>query len=106
MSLADVSSPDPPPSPTAPAVSAAHSETAPSLLMLVVVPIAGSLAATAVRYALDPWLGALFPFVTYYLAMVFCAWYGGAVPGFLALLVGLLFGAYFYLSPADSIFSD
>jgi PAS domain S-box-containing protein len=56
-------------------------------------------AATLVRFALDPVLGNLAPFVTYFLAVVILAWVRGAKPGFLAIVLSAIAGDYFFVPP-------
>ena len=59
--------------------------------------------ATVARLALDPFLGALLPFVTYYAAVLFTAWYGGVGPAILAVVLGSLLSDYFFLAPLHSV---
>ncbi|MEJ7639835.1 MAG: DUF4118 domain-containing protein, partial [Singulisphaera sp.] len=59
--------------------------------------------ATVARLALDPFLGALFPFLTYYAAVLFTAWYGGAGPAILAIVLGSLLSDYLLVAPLDSL---
>ncbi len=59
--------------------------------------------ATVIRLALNPVLGNRIPFATYFLAMVFAAWYAGLGPALVALALGTLVGAYFFVPPADSL---
>jgi PAS domain S-box-containing protein len=54
---------------------------------------------TLVRAALDPILGVTHPFVTFYAAVAIAAGFGGLGPGLVALLLGLLVGNYFFVSP-------
>jgi signal transduction histidine kinase len=61
------------------------------------------LAAFAVRYALASRLGEELPFMLFIAAALAAAWYGGAAPGFLALLLGLLMADVFFLRPRTSV---
>ncbi|HEV2393872.1 MAG TPA: ATP-binding protein [Verrucomicrobiae bacterium] len=55
------------------------------------------LAAFAVRYWLTPLLGEELPFMLFIAAALVTAWYGGAVTGMIALLLGLLLASFFFL---------
>jgi two-component system, sensor histidine kinase PdtaS len=70
---------------------------------LVIAPLVAVLLATLVRLWLQPFTGTLPPFFTYYLAVVFSAWYGGGLSGTVAWLGGYLVASYFFLPPAGSI---
>ncbi len=65
--------------------------------------VASTGLATVARLALDPVLGGLFPFVTYYAAVLFTAWYGGAGPAIVAVILGTLLSDYFFLAPLNSL---
>jgi PAS domain S-box-containing protein len=54
---------------------------------------------TVVRAALDPILGVTHPFVTFYAAIAIAAGCGGLGPGLFALVLGLIAGNYFFISP-------
>ena len=43
--------------------------------------------ATVIRLVLDPFLGDPFPFLTFFIAIIFAAWYGGYGPSLLALVL-------------------
>ena len=58
--------------------------------------------AFAVRYWLTPWLGEELPFMLFIAASLIAAWYGGAVAGIVALLVGLFLADYFFLAKAKA----
>jgi PAS domain S-box-containing protein len=73
---------------------AAQSFVQPLLLALVVTTL-----ATLARFALDPLLGSLAPFVTYFLAVVMLAWTKGARPGFWAVIFGAIAGDYLFVRP-------
>ncbi len=55
--------------------------------------------ATAARKMLDPALGNHLPFVTYFIAIMFSAWYSGRWPSWLALGLGCLAADYFFVPP-------
>ena len=55
--------------------------------------------ATIARAALDPLLGNLAPFVTYFLAVVTLAWVWGALPGMLAIVLSTIVGDYLFVAP-------
>ena len=54
------------------------------------------LVAFAVRYWLSPVLGEELPFMLFIAASLVAAWYGGAVAGIVALLLGLFLADYFF----------
>jgi signal transduction histidine kinase len=56
------------------------------------------LVAFAIRYSLTPLLGEELPFMLFIAASLVAAWYGGAVAGVMALLLGLFLADYFFLS--------
>ncbi len=64
---------------------------------------AGAVAAIALaalaRMMLNPFLGSQLPFVTFLLAVLFAAWWGGAGPGILAAVLGGLAADYFFVAP-------
>ena len=59
--------------------------------------------ATALRMWLDPILGDHSPFATYYLAVMFAAWYAGWGPALLAMFSGGLLAAYLFTEPRGSV---
>ena len=70
----------------------------------ILAPLGGVIFATLVRHSLQPYIGPLFPFFSYFLVIIVCALYGGAIPGSIALFGGYLAGSYFFVSPETSIF--
>ena len=54
--------------------------------------------AFAIRYWLTPVLGEELPFLLFVAAALGAAWYGGALVGVVALLLGLFLGDYFFLT--------
>src|SRR5205814_8098402 len=53
--------------------------------------------ATAGRRLLDPSLGDHQPFATYFLAVIFTAWYGGLGPSLVALVLGGVAATYLFV---------
>ncbi len=53
--------------------------------------------AFAIRYWLTPVLGEELPFLLFLASALGAAWYGGALVGLVALLLGLFLGDYFFL---------
>lgn len=60
--------------------------------------------ATVIRLALDPFLGDSFPFLAFFVAMVFAAWYGGYGPSLLALVLSWLSFDYFLLHDSQVLY--
>jgi signal transduction histidine kinase len=60
------------------------------------------LTAFGIRYLMTPVLGEELPFMLFIAAALVAAWYGGAVSGIIALLVGLFLGDYFFLWPTQT----
>src|SRR6185436_19310100 len=60
------------------------------------------LVAAVLRLAADPWLGRTVPYLLYYPAVMFAAWYGGFWPGMLATALSGLVAWYWYLGPVRS----
>lgn len=56
-------------------------------------------AATLARLALDPVLGDHLPFVTYFVAVAFVAWWSGLGPSIFALVAGWWLAEFFFVSP-------
>ena len=61
--------------------------------------IASTGLATVARLALNPFLGGRFPFITYYAAVLLTAWYGGAGPATLAVVLGSLLSGFLFIAP-------
>ncbi len=64
--------------------------------------VASVLVATIARLLLHPTLGHLYPFGTLYVTVTFTAWYGGLGPALLALVLGTLAAAFFFIAPTPS----
>lgn len=60
------------------------------------------LVAFCIRYWLTPLLGEELPFMLFIAASLVAAWYGGAVAGIVALLLGLFLADYFFLARSKS----
>jgi len=87
------------PAPRAPSVSVPHHASA---LRRYAVAVTCVLVAFAVRYWLTPVLGEELPFMLFVAAALLAAWYGGALTGIVALLLGLFLADYFFLPPMSS----
>ena len=55
--------------------------------------------ATAVKLALNPWIGRNIPFLLYFVAIIASAWRGGARAGFLAIALSVVTSVYFFFPP-------
>jgi PAS domain S-box-containing protein len=60
-------------------------------------------AAWTLRWALDPWLGATASYLTFFPAIVFCAWLGGTCTGLASTILASLLSAWFFLDPVGSL---
>jgi PAS domain S-box-containing protein len=60
-------------------------------------------ASTLLRLALDPVLGTNIPYATYFLAVLVTAWACGLGPALLALFLGAVTAAYFFIPPHNSM---
>lgn len=67
------------------------------------VAVASVAFATLVRMSIDPLVGDLHPFVTYFFSIIFTAWFCGLGPSVLVLILGFFSAAYFFASPRWSI---
>jgi PAS domain S-box-containing protein len=59
--------------------------------------------AVGVRLLLNPWLGYFVPYGTFFISVTLSAVLGGAIPGLLAVLLGTLASAYFFIPPVHSL---
>ena len=66
------------------------------------IPIAAVGAATVARMLLNAVLGDRLPFATFFLAIVFAAWYGGFGPALLSTLLSGLAADFIFLKPRGS----
>jgi PAS domain S-box-containing protein len=64
------------------------------------VAVAAVVLASGVRLALEPALGAGVPFIVFFPAVLFAAWFGGAGPGMLAVAGSAALSIYLFLPPA------
>jgi PAS domain S-box-containing protein len=60
--------------------------------------------ATLLRMWLDPLLESRAPFSTYFVAIMFAAWYGGIGPSLMVMVVGALAADYFFIEPRGSLY--
>ena len=66
--------------------------------------VVATVAATLLRAALTPLVGESgVPFITYFPAVLFVAWYGGIWPASLCILLSGLAGDYYFLAPLHSM---
>jgi PAS domain S-box-containing protein len=65
--------------------------------------VVGTVLATVARLALDSALGMRQPYVTFYIAVVATAWYGGFGPSVLALVLGALVATFFFIAPEGAL---
>jgi PAS domain S-box-containing protein len=74
-----------------------------STLLVYGVAVTSIMLATLLRLLLQPVLGNNQPYVTYVIAVVFTAWFGGLRPALLALVLGALGAIYFFVPPENSL---
>jgi PAS domain S-box-containing protein len=79
-----------------------RSPSAGSLLAAYGSAVLSIVLATGVRLLLDPALGDHLPFVTYFVAVMFTAWFAGWGPSLVAMGLGFLTATYFFVSPRGS----
>ncbi len=77
--------------------------TARSLVARYGIAVLAVAVALLARVAVDPVVGDRLPFLFFCLAVVAVAWYGGFGPSVLALLLGILATAYWFLPPRYSL---
>src|SRR5688572_3801629 len=74
-----------------------QADQASSALLDSCIATGGVALALLLRKALDPLIGPLAgPFITFYFAVFAAAWFGGALPGLLSLLLSALAGWFFF----------
>ena len=78
-------------------------DTARSTLVRYGVALAALALATAARFALDPALGNHLPYVTYFVAIMAVARYGGLGPSLSSLAIGSLVTTYFFVPPRGGL---
>ncbi len=79
-----------------------RSPSAGSLLAAYGSAVLSIVLATGVRLLLDPTLGDHLPFVTYFVAVMFTAWFAGWGPSLVAMGLGFLTATYFFVPPRGS----
>ena len=78
-------------------------DTARTPLLRYGLALAALALATAARFALDPVLGGHLPYVTYFVAIMAVARYGGLGPSLAALALGSLAATYFFVPPRGGL---
>ncbi|MEN9938154.1 MAG: hypothetical protein RLZZ387_4733 [Chloroflexota bacterium] len=78
----------------------------PSAVRRYAFAVAVSLGALALRLALGPVLGDSAPLLIFVLPVMLSGWYGGRGPGLLTTMICAFLGAYFFLPPFSSIWTD
>jgi PAS domain S-box-containing protein len=78
-------------------------DSAPSTPLRYGVALAALALATAARFALDPALGDHLPYVTYFVAIMAVARYGGLGPSLATLALGSLASTYFFVPPRGGL---
>src|SRR5436190_7287774 len=63
------------------------------------VAVLAVLSATLLRFPLQPILGHTVPFLLYFPAVLFAAWYGGFGPGLAVTIAGGLASSFFWMEP-------
>lgn len=59
--------------------------------------------ATAARIAMTPWIDFRFPFLTFFIAVMAAAWYGGLGPGLTASALSILIANYYFIEPLHQL---
>src|SRR5204862_4928940 len=59
--------------------------------------------AMLLRLSVDPWVGDQYPFATFIAAAAISAWFGGAGPALLTLVLGYLLADWFFISPRHEL---
>jgi PAS domain S-box-containing protein len=75
-----------------------------SLLSRYGVAFLAIVLATVLRMWLDPYLEDRAPFSTYFVAIMFTAWYGGIGPAIFCMVVGALAADYCFIEPRFSFY--
>ena len=75
-----------------------------SLLCRYGAALIAVILATLLRIWLDPFLGNHAPFSTYFVAIMFVAWYGGIGPSLVVMVVGSLAADYLFIEPRGSLY--
>src|SRR5436309_2102638 len=69
----------------------------------VLLSILAAVIAFLVRWLLNPALGSYVPYITFFPAIAFSAWYCGVVPALLTTVLALLAAQYWFVSPVHSL---
>jgi PAS domain S-box-containing protein len=67
------------------------------------IAVIATVAAVMLRWLLDPWIGAGYPFVTIFAAVAVAVWKGGYRPAILATVLGLVSCEYLFIEPRGSL---
>ena len=68
------------------------------------VAVTSVVVATLLRLLLEPLIGeTAVPFITFFPAVLFSAWYGGFRAGALSILLSVVAADYFFVGPANSL---
>jgi K+-sensing histidine kinase KdpD len=70
-----------------------------NILAPYVIACLATVAALFIRSALNPLLGDYVPYVTFFPALAFCAWYCGVGPSILSVILSL-FGVHYWVIPS------
>jgi K+-sensing histidine kinase KdpD len=68
-----------------------------------VLSLAALVAAIALRWVLDPWMGDALPLVTLYGAVLAAVWLAGWPTGVIVALLGYAACAYLFMRPRESL---
>ncbi len=82
-----------------------RSESHTPLILRCGVAVMSVAAVFGLKLLLDPLITAESPFLLFFSIVIFSVWYGGLVPGLLAVLVSAVLCDYFFLSPTHSLLS-
>jgi len=69
----------------------------------VLLSILAAVIALFVRWLLNPVLGSYVPYITFFPAIAFSAWYCGVVPALLTTVLALLAAQYWFVPPVHSL---
>lgn len=63
----------------------------------------GLTGSCALRFAFDPWLGTTAPFITFFPAIIVCAWFAGNCTGIACTALASLLCAWFFMAPVGDL---
>jgi len=66
-------------------------------------PVLLTAAALGLRMLLNPWLGDRIPYGAFYISVTLSAILGGALPGFIAIALGMFAAIYFFVPPVHTL---